>query len=125
MGYDFTPMGGGKPIHVDVQYKNEYAQYPEDEHEKDLERHVAPAIRGHMRDLLAAIASRGRPVADIEEGYISTTSCILANLALEAGPDARLGPAGPQGHRRRRGQQAPGPAVPQSVDPSGAPGLEH
>jgi hypothetical protein len=38
-----------------------------------------------MKDLLSAIASRGRPVADIEEGYISTTSCILANLALELG----------------------------------------
>jgi predicted dehydrogenase len=84
-GYHYTPMGGGKPVHVDVQYKNEYAQYPEDEHEKDLERHVAPAIRGHMKDLLAAIASRGRPVADIEDGYISTTSCILANLALKLG----------------------------------------
>jgi predicted dehydrogenase len=85
-GYDFTPTGGGeKPIHADVQYKNEYAQYPEDEHEKDLERHVAPAIRGHMKDLLAAIASRGRPVADIEEGYISTTSCILANMAMKLG----------------------------------------
>ena len=23
MSYDFMPMGGGKPIHVDVQYKNE------------------------------------------------------------------------------------------------------
>ena len=46
---------------------------------------MAPAIRGHMKDLLAAIASRGRPVADIEEGYISTTSCILANLALQLG----------------------------------------
>jgi predicted dehydrogenase len=85
MGYDFTPTGGGKPIHVDVQYKNEYAQYPEDEHEKDLERHCAPAIRGHMRDLLTAIASRGRPVADIEEGYTSTATCILANLALKLG----------------------------------------
>ena len=84
MGYDFTPSGG-KPLHVDVQYKNEYAQYPEDEHEKDLERHVAPAIRGHMRDWLSAIASRGRPVADIEEGYISTASCILANLAMKVG----------------------------------------
>ena len=38
-----------------------------------------------MKDLLAAIASRGRPVADIEEGYISTTSCILANMALKLG----------------------------------------
>jgi predicted dehydrogenase len=86
MGYDFTPTGrGGEPIHVDVQYKNEYAQYPEDEQEKDLERHCAPAIRGHMRDLLTAIGSRGRPVADIEEGYTSTASCILANLALKLG----------------------------------------
>ncbi|MHB1556379.1 MAG: Gfo/Idh/MocA family protein [Isosphaeraceae bacterium] len=84
-GYDFIPMRGGKPEHVDVQYKNEWAQYPEDEHEKDLERHVAPAIRGHMKDWLAAIDSRGKPVADIEEGYISTASCILANMALNLG----------------------------------------
>ena len=38
-----------------------------------------------MKDLLAAIASRGRPVADIEEGYISTASCILANLSMNLG----------------------------------------
>jgi predicted dehydrogenase len=94
--YDYAPMGGGKPIHVDVQYKNEYAQYPEDEHEKDLERHVAPAVRGHMKDLLSAIASRGRPVADIEEGYISTSSCILANLAMKVG---RTLTWDPQAHR--------------------------
>jgi predicted dehydrogenase len=85
MGYDFIPLNGvgGTPIHKDVKYELE--EYPEDKTEKDLERHVAPAIRGHMKDLLAAIASRGRPVADIEEGYISTTSCILANLSLQLG----------------------------------------
>jgi hypothetical protein len=38
-----------------------------------------------MQDFLRAIASRGKPVADIEQGYISTTSCILANLALRLG----------------------------------------
>jgi len=53
--------------------------------EKDLERHVASAVRGHMRDFLKAIASRGRPVADIEEGHISTASCILANLSMKLG----------------------------------------
>ena len=63
----------------------ELEQYPEDKTEKDLERHVAPAIRGHMRDFLAAIGSRGKPVADIEEGHISTASCILANLAIQLG----------------------------------------
>ena len=83
MGYDFIPNGSGKPIHKDVTY--EFDQYPEDKTEKDLETHVAPAIRGHMRDLLANIATRGKPVADIEQGYISTTSCILANLSAKLG----------------------------------------
>jgi predicted dehydrogenase len=81
MSYDFIPQGGrDKPVHVDVKYELE--EYPEDKTEKDLEKHVAPAIRGHMRDFLAAIDSRGKPVADIEQGYISTASCILANIAL-------------------------------------------
>ncbi len=83
-GYDFLPLDGqGKPIHRDVTY--EFEQYPEDKTEKDLERHVAPAIRRHMQDFLAAMITRGRPVADIEEGYISTASCILANLAMRLG----------------------------------------
>ncbi|MEE8450296.1 MAG: Gfo/Idh/MocA family oxidoreductase [Thermoguttaceae bacterium] len=81
--YDFTPRGGGEAVHRDVTYELE--QYPEDKTEKGLERHVAPAIRGHMLDFLEAIRTRGKPVADIEEGHISTTSCILANVALELG----------------------------------------
>ncbi len=83
MGYDFEPAGDGKPIHRDVTYELE--QYPEDKTEKDLEKHVAPAIRGHMKDLLANIASRGKPVADIEEGYISSASSILANVSMQLG----------------------------------------
>jgi predicted dehydrogenase len=83
MSYDFVPQGGGESVHKDVTYELE--QYPEDKTEKDLERHVAPAIRGHMQDLLANMKSRGRPVADIEEGYISTTACILANLSMKLG----------------------------------------
>ncbi len=53
--------------------------------EPALEKHVAPAIRGHMLDFLAAIESRGKPAPDIEQGHISTTRCILANMALELG----------------------------------------
>lgn len=83
-GYDFTPMGkGAETIHRDVTY--ELDQYPEDKTEPRLEKHVAPAIRYHMKDFLAAIASRGKPVSDIEQGYISTATCILANLALDLG----------------------------------------
>jgi predicted dehydrogenase len=82
--YDFTPATKGEAaIHKDVTYELE--QYPEDKTEKDLEKQCAPAIRGHMRDFLAAIASRGKPVADIEQGYISTSSCIMANLAMNLG----------------------------------------
>jgi predicted dehydrogenase len=84
MSYDYIPMEkGAEPVHKDVKY--ELDEYPVDRTEKDLERHVAPAIRHHMLDLLKAIDARSKPVADIEQGYISTASCILANLALQLG----------------------------------------
>ncbi|HEX4119199.1 MAG TPA: Gfo/Idh/MocA family oxidoreductase [Verrucomicrobiae bacterium] len=83
MSYDFTPKGKGEAIHRDVTY--ELDQYPEDRTEKDLEKQCAPATRGHMKNFLSCIATRGRPVADIEEGHISTASCILANLSMKLG----------------------------------------
>ena len=83
-GYDFTPSAkGAQAVHRDVKYELE--QYPEDQTEKDLEKHVAPAIRHHMLDFLAAIGTRSKPVADIEQGYISTATCIMANNALQLG----------------------------------------
>jgi hypothetical protein len=47
---------------------------PEDKTEKELEKHVAPAIRHHMQNFLAPIDARSHPVSDIEQGYISTAS---------------------------------------------------
>jgi len=86
--YDFNPSAKGeRPIHQDVVY--ELDEYPEDKTEKDLEKHCAPAIRQHMKDFMAAVASRGRPVADIEQGYISTASCILSNIAMNLGRTLR------------------------------------
>ena len=82
MGYDFMPEKGS-PVHKDVVY--EYEQFPEDRTEKDLERHVAPAIRGHMKNFLQCIESREKPVADIEQGHISTATCILANMSMKLG----------------------------------------
>ena len=38
-----------------------------------------------MPDWLQAIATRGKPAADIEQGHISTASCILANLSMQLG----------------------------------------
>jgi predicted dehydrogenase len=63
----------------------EYEKFPEDKTEKDLERHVASAVRWHMQDLLRAIEKRSKPVADIEQGYTSTAACILANLSMKLG----------------------------------------
>ena len=82
MGYDFIP-NGGPPVHRDVKY--ELDEYPVDKTEKDLEKHVAPAIRYHMLDFLKAIADRGKPVADIAQGHISTATCILANMSQQLG----------------------------------------
>jgi len=84
MRADFIPLDKqAKPIHFDCFYERE--KYPEDLTEKDIELNAAPATRRHMLDFLAAIEKRSRPVADIEEGHISTASCILANLAMQVG----------------------------------------
>ncbi|HYE32046.1 MAG TPA: Gfo/Idh/MocA family oxidoreductase [Methylomirabilota bacterium] len=86
--YDFIPRDKSqKAIHKDVTFELE--QYPIDKVEKDLERHVAPAIRRHMLDFLAAIEKRSKPVADIEQGVTSTISCILANISQELGRSVR------------------------------------
>ena len=81
-GYDFVPLKG-EPVHKDVTY--ELDKFPEDNTEPQIEKHVAPAVRYHMKDLLAAIDKRSRPVADIEEGFISSSCCIMGNMALKLG----------------------------------------
>lgn len=86
MQYDFIPHGDGQKIHKDVVYEKE--KYPEDvtePTEPKIELNAAPATRLHMLDFLAAIEKGGRPVADIEEGHISTASCILANISMKTG----------------------------------------
>jgi predicted dehydrogenase len=83
MKYDFIPVGGEAKIHRDLTYERE--QYPEDLKEKDIELFAAPASRRHMLNFLSAIDQGNRPVADIEEGHISTASCILANLSMKLG----------------------------------------
>ncbi len=81
MRADFIPLDQkAKSLHFDCVFERE--QYPEDVTEKEIELNAAPATRRHMLDFLAAIATRGRPVADIEQGHISTASCIMANVAM-------------------------------------------
>ncbi|MBT1697633.1 Gfo/Idh/MocA family oxidoreductase [Fulvivirgaceae bacterium PWU4] len=84
MQYDFIPEGKGvEKIHKDVVYEKE--KYPEDLTEERIELNAAPATRLHMLDFLKAIDEKSKPVADIEQGHISTASCILANLSMKTG----------------------------------------
>ncbi|WP_286592018.1 Gfo/Idh/MocA family oxidoreductase [Sphingobacterium sp. N143] len=81
MKYEFIPVGKGDAIKRDVVYEKE--KFPMDVEEPRIELHTAPATRQHMLNLLSAIENDDLPVADIEEGYISTACCILANLSME------------------------------------------
>jgi predicted dehydrogenase len=84
MRADFIPQdNSSKPLHFECLFERE--QFPEDVTEADIELNAAPATRRHMKDFLAAIETRGRPVADIEQGHISTASCILANVSMQIG----------------------------------------
>ncbi len=81
--YDFIPRGNGSPVHA--EHLDESEKYPEDRQHKQTELFAAPATRRHMQNFLQARREGTRPVADIEQGHISSASCILANLSMELG----------------------------------------
>ena len=81
--YDFVPKDGGESVHG--QWVDESDKYPEDLQHKEVEVYAGPATRRHMQNFLAARQEKKRPVSDIGEGYISTASCILANLSMRLG----------------------------------------
>ena len=82
--YEFIPCAGGKSIQGDaVLEEGKYATDAGDVKDWRLGMNVAPAIRGHMQDFLSAVDQRSTPVADIEQGHISSASCIMANLAMK------------------------------------------
>lgn len=81
MKAEFIPANGDAPKKFEVLYERD--TYPEDLNEKDIELHAAPATRRHMLNFLNAIQNNTRPIADIEEGHISSASCILANLSMD------------------------------------------
>lgn len=82
--WEFFPRGA-KQAQSKGDALLEYQKYPEDETEKDLERHVASAMRGHWRNYLECVEQRTQPVANIEQAFISSAACILANLSQKLG----------------------------------------
>ena len=84
MKYDFTPTDPkAQKLHGDCVFEKE--KYPEDLKEDRIELNAAPATRLHMLDFLAAIDKGTKPIADIQEGHISTASCTLANVSMKLG----------------------------------------
>ncbi|MBL9135691.1 MAG: Gfo/Idh/MocA family oxidoreductase [Verrucomicrobiales bacterium] len=82
--WEFFPRGA-KQAQSQGEALLEYQKYPEDETEKDLERHVASAMRGHWRNYLECVEQRTQPVANIEQAFISSAACILANISQSLG----------------------------------------
>jgi hypothetical protein len=87
--YAFTPKDGGprEGVHMlsksgdlnNVDFKQGGNPYTETENR-------------HVLDFLQARENHSRPVADIEEGHISTACCVLANLAQQLGRPLRYDP---------------------------------
>ncbi len=91
--WEFEPRGNGKKLSGKCLY--EFDKYPRDVTDKKdmrLDQSAASALRNHMRDFLRAIDNRTKPVADIEQGHISSASCILANNALKLGRTLEFDP---------------------------------
>ncbi len=84
--YEFEPRGGGKKLSGKAVV--EVDKFPLDKNDQEkwsLELHVASAIRGHMRNFMECIEDRSKPIADIEQGHISSAACFLANIAMDVG----------------------------------------
>ncbi len=87
VNYEFVPVDGGPTLSGDLSA--EMAKFPNDAKLLPMDRQLVPLTRPNMRDFIAAIEARRRPVADVEEGYISTSSVILANMAMDLGRPIR------------------------------------
>jgi hypothetical protein len=81
--YDYVPHRRGTPVHRD--FVDERETYPADEQHQETELFAAPATRRHFENFLEARRNHELPVADIEQGHISSACCILANLSMELG----------------------------------------
>jgi hypothetical protein len=82
--FEFIPADAAAP-HLSAQRPLEFDKYPTDKllngNMGDFQ--LAPAIRAHMRDFLAAIAADTQPASNIATTHVSTASCILANMSLQ------------------------------------------
>lgn len=79
--YEFVPLGDGERVVQEALTEGD--KFPADIGDNGRASSGAPPSRWHMLDFLAAIAENRRSISDIEQGHISTASCILANISAE------------------------------------------
>lgn len=89
VGYQFTPAGGGAAEGFSALSKTgDWENFDESRFDSAMD----VIQREHVLNFLSARETRKKPVSDVEEGHISTASCILANLAQELGRPLRYDP---------------------------------
>ncbi len=74
------PVGGARAKAV-----QETAELNKALADPDQPANIVPAGLAHMKNFLECVATRTPPIADIREGYISTTTCLLGNIAQDLG----------------------------------------
>lgn len=82
LGYEFTPADGGPREGFNLFSKTGNLENVDLDSKLD---YLAEGETRHCLDFMQARETRDRPVADIEEGHISTACCELANLAQVLG----------------------------------------
>jgi predicted dehydrogenase len=87
--YVFTPTGGGPREGRHMLSKT--GDLENVDFSKDAQAYLETENR-HVMDFMRARENRGRPIADIEEGHISSACCILANLSVELGRPLKYDP---------------------------------
>jgi predicted dehydrogenase len=89
LGYEFKPKGEGaaEGAHL-LAADGDYTKL--DANRQGVAMNTLQ--NAHVLDFLQAREKRTRPVADVEEGHISTACCILANLAQDLGRTLRYDP---------------------------------
>jgi predicted dehydrogenase len=85
--YAFEPADGGPTLSGNLDA--EIRKFPHDRDLLSMDHQLVPLTRSNMRDFIAAIEQNRRPAADVEEGYVSTSTAILANLAMDLGRPLR------------------------------------
>lgn len=87
--YDFTPKNGGE-IERGEFLAEEVSEL--ERKEPRFDHKSLGATRRHLKDFFESVKTRQLPVADILEGHISSSACVLANNAMDLGRTLSLDP---------------------------------